>query len=146
MAVVCIVKFDFIYNIDYLTQKRSIFHILVQVCKCLLNNAFCSWCIGIYRKIFQGWKQFFIDEREQSFSCQRFTVFFIYRPIAPAQIFGDDGLVVIIFVFPSLFLSVIDFQEEHPSHLFYSLCVTIDTCILTHDILDSLYDIIYCHF
>ena len=64
VTVVSIVKFDFVYNVDHLAQKRSILHILVQVCKCFLNNAFSSWGIGIYREILQARKQFLIDERE----------------------------------------------------------------------------------
>jgi signal transduction histidine kinase len=70
----------------------------------------------------------------------------IFRPVAPTAVFRDKGCIVVFVEFPVVFFLVVNFQKEHPSYLFDSLGIAIDTCIIAHDVSDVLYKICYCHF
>ena len=60
-------------------------------------------------------------------------------PVDPSAFFRDDGLIIIVIDFPVLLFGIIYFQEQHPCDLFNTLGITIDTCIVTHDIPNSFY-------
>ena len=65
----------------------------------------------------------------------------VMRPVAPTAFFWNNRLVIIIVQFPIILFLVIDFQEQHPRHLFYALRITVDTDIIAHYIANSFYEI-----
>lgn len=60
---------------------------------------------------------------------------------APTAFFWNNRLVIIIVQLPIILFLVIDFQEQHPRHLFYALRITVDTGIIAHYIANSFYEI-----
>ena len=68
----------------------------------------------------------------------------IVSPITPTAFFRNNGFIIILH-FPVILFLVINFKKEHPCHLLYALCVTIDTGIIAHYIAYPFYEIRQTH-
>ncbi len=146
MTVVHIGKINLIHDINYLTQQHAVLHILVQIRKDFFNNPMGTRSRRHQGQFLERGEQVIIDEIEQFVAGKGMSVFVVGCPVAPAARFGNDGMESAVgFELPFIFLRVIDFEEEEPCHLFDTLRVTGDTGILTHHILQSFNEIIYCH-
>ena len=140
MTFFIICQIQLINYTNNLTEKNTIFHIVIRIRKCCLDNSLFYWSICIDRKIFQRWKQCIIYKIQENVSCHSFSIF-IMSPVPPATFFWNNGLIVFFIPFPILFFCIIYFQKEHPCYLLNTLCITIDTRIITHDISYSFYKI-----
>src|SRR3546814_11196235 len=58
-------------------------------------------------------------------------------PVAPAQVFGQHGLEIVVEQLPLAFAVVVDLQEQHPDQLANALRVAVDADVLAHDVLDG---------
>ena len=152
MAFFDIIKFDFVNDINDLTEINAVFHIVVGVFKGRFHDCFLNRSVGrnldalinnrvafFYIIALQHREQGIVDEVQQLVSGHSMTVAVCLCPISPSEVFGDDGFVVILIQFPVIFFGVVYFQEKHPYHLLNSLSIAVDTCIHTHNITDPFY-------
>lgn len=100
------------------------------------------WTAVSINLIFEGWKQFVVDETDQ-FAARDLRLFLAFSiglvsgPVAPTVTLGYRRLVGGVVVFPLLFALVEYFEEEHPGELAQTLGVAVHAVILTHDVLDG---------
>ena len=152
MTFLDIIKFDFINDINDLTEINAVLHVVISILKgrfhdcflyrsvrCNLDTLIDNRVAFFYIIAFQHREQSVVDKVQQLVSGHSMTVAIGFRPISPSQFFGNDGFVVILVQFPIILFCVIDFQKEHPYHLLNSLGITVDTCVHTHNITDSFY-------
>ena len=134
VAFLIIGKVKLINDVDYLAKQNTVLHVVVGVLKCCLDDSLIDRRSLGNLYAFQRGKQRIIDEIKQIITCQSCTLAVIYRPITPTAIFGDNRLIGIIIKFPIFFLCVVNLEKQQPSDLLNTLCITVDTCIVSHNI------------
>ena len=82
-------------------------------------------------------EQCIVDEIQQLVAGHCISAFIVMCPITPAARFGNDRRIASIINEPVLFLGIVYFQEQHPCNLFNTLCITIDTRVVAHDVTKS---------
>jgi len=141
MTFLIVTKVQTVNHIQHLAELNAIFHILVGILKSCLYYCLTNWGIRCNLYVFEFNKQGVVDKRKQFVTCQGIAASIIMCPVAPTAFFWNNRLVTIIVQLPIILFLVIDFQEQHPRHLFYALRITVDTGIIAHDIAYSFYEI-----
>ena len=152
MTFLDIIKFDFINDINDLTEINAVLHVVISILKGRFHDCFLNRSIGcnldtlidnrvafFYIIAFQYREQRIVDEIQQLVSGHSMTVAVCFRPISPSEVFGNDGFVVVLVQFPVIFFGIVYFQEKHPYHLLNSLSIAVDTSVHAHNITDSFY-------
>ncbi len=143
VAVVCAVEVDLADFVDDLADQGSGLHVVVGIFKDVLNDlGACAFGAFEHELFFERWEELVVDEFGELLTSHAFGV---GGPVAPAQGFGDGGLVVAL-VIEQLdfgFAVVVNFEEEHPDELADALCVAVDADVLAHYVLDGFNDAAY---
>ena len=101
MAIVRDVEVDAIDLVDHLTHERPVFHVVVGVLERHANQGAHFVRTG---EDFQFRQQAVVDEIQQ---CIASDPFFVGGPVAPAQILGQGGSIVVLEEF-QLHLAVVE--------------------------------------
>ena len=142
VAVLVLLKIDLINDIDNLAKQDAVLHVVIVVLEGCADNDLTHGGILIDFDGFEGREQFSVHEVQKGIAGERLAVLVVNGPIAPAQILRDDGGVILIVKLPDLLLGIIHLQKENPDHLLDTLGIAVDARIVTHDVLQSFYQVI----
>ena len=142
MAVLVLLKIDLINDIDNLAKQDAVLHVVIVVLEGCADNDLAHGCILIDCDGLEGREQLSIHEVQKCIAGERLAVLVVDGPIAPAQLLRDDGGVILVVKLPDLFLGIIHLQKENPDHLLDTLGIAVDARIVTHDVLQSFYQVI----
>ena len=153
MAFLVVGKIQIVNDIDDLTKKNAVFHVLVCIFKGGLHDGLFDRRIRRYLDAFnqdlavgvldvvslQHREQRVIDEVQQRIACHGAAGFIVMCPVCPAALFRYDRHIVLVIKLPILLLGVIYFQKQHPCDLLDALGVTVDARVIAHDVTKSFY-------
>ena len=142
VAVLVLLKIDLINDIDNLAKQDAVLHVVIVVLEGGADNDLAHGGILIDFDGFEGREQFSVHEVQKGIAGERLAVLVVNGPIAPAQFLRDDGSVILVVKLPDLLLGVIHLQKENPNHLLDALGIAVDARIVTHDVLQSFYQVI----
>ncbi len=128
---------EFVDDIDDLSEEDAVFHIVVGIGEGGLDDGFFEGCFGGDGETFEGGKEGVVDEVEEGVAGHGFAGAVVFCPGAPTAVLRDDGGVVLVVYLPVGFFGVVDFEEEHPCHLFNALGIAVDTGVVPHDVANT---------
>lgn len=129
------IKIDIFFDtINHLTQQRPRFHIVVSILKYRAHNLPLGRHPRRRRQSFQHRKQIIIDEINQLLTRNSFRILRSIRPPKPTR---QRRFIIRNRQFPFLLLIIKNLQKQQPHNLTNALSVTIDTHILSHDVLNG---------
>ena len=153
MTLLIVTKIQVVNHIKDLPQQNTVFHVLIGICKGSLDNRFPDGRVRVHLDTFNQdlavrvLNVLPLQHREQRvvYKFQQFVPshgtagLVVMGPVCPAARFRDDRLIIVFIPFPVLFLGVVYFQKQHPGDLLNALCITVDACIIAHNIPQPLY-------
>ena len=131
-----------INDIDNLAKQDAVLHVVIVVLEGCADDDLAHGCILIDCDGLEGRKQLPVHEVQKCIAGERFSVLVVDGPITPAQLLRNDGGVILIVKLPDLLLGIIHLQKENPDHLLDTLGIAVDARIVTHDVLQSFYQVI----
>jgi hypothetical protein len=121
----------FVEPVDDLPQQRAGLHVVIGV----LEGAADELMAGrASLQLLESGEKIIVDELHQPVAGDAFG---IGGPVAPAQFLGEGRAVIVAGHLQLSFLSVEDFEEQHPCKLGEALSVAIDANVFAHDVLDG---------
>jgi len=142
VAVLVLLKVYLVNGIDNLAEQDTVLHVVVVVLEGGADNDLAHGGILIDFDGFEGREQLSVHEVQKCITGERLAVLMVDGPIPPTQFLWDDGGVILVVKLPDLLLGIIHLQKENPDHLLDALGVTVDAGIVTHDVLQSFYQVI----
>ena len=163
MTLLIVTKVQVVNHIKDLSQQHAILHVLVGVGKHGLNNGLSNGRARVYLNTFdqdlavgvldvlplQHREQRVVYKFQQLVPSHGTAGLVVMGPVCPAARFRNDRLIIVFVPLPVLFLGVVYFQKQHPGDLFNALGITVDACIIAHNIPQPLYksgQITHCGF